>query len=142
MSGMKKTLVIAVVSSLGLWGCAKGPAGSASAERIKALEYKVAKLEEDFRAAAAARDGLLRRLAASESQRKDLVAQLGQSAKEREDLRKLVSARTTERDVLQTQYDQFRKGLRDLLGQAEAAAPNLSSQPVTAAVPPSQPGKS
>ena len=37
------------VAFLGLWGCARGPAnGSISLERIKTLEAKIAKLEDDL----------------------------------------------------------------------------------------------
>jgi uncharacterized coiled-coil DUF342 family protein len=126
MTGGNKALVIALIGTIGLWGCARGPASSAGAERIKALEYKVAKLEDDFRAAAAARDLLRQRF-------ENQAAQLQAVSKEREDLRKQVVQRTAEREGLQTQYDQFRKSIRDLLGQAEAAASIGAPLPATAA---------
>jgi uncharacterized coiled-coil DUF342 family protein len=134
MSGVNKALVVAIVATLGLWGCARGPVnGPGAAERIKSLEYKVAKLEDDFRAAAAARDQVRKKLDQE-------VARLQITVKERDDLRKQLTVRTTERDTVQTQYDQFRKGLRDLLGQMDAAAAGTSqSITATAAV---VPGKS
>jgi chromosome segregation ATPase len=144
MSGGNKALVVALVASLGLWGCARGPANSA-AERIKALEYKVDKLEEDFRAAAAARDILRQKLTSVEEQRTRLenqVTQLQLVVKERDELRKQFAARTGERDALQAQYEQFRKSIRDLLGQAETAASAIVPQPVTVASSPQAPGKS
>jgi chromosome segregation ATPase len=126
MSGVNKALVVAIVATLGLWGCARGPVnGPGAAERIKSLESKVAKLEDDFRAVAAARDQFRQKLVVADNQRKEV-------AKDRDDLRKQLTARTTERDTLQTQYDQFRKGLRDLLGQMDTAAAG-SNQPITAA---------
>lgn len=116
MTRADKTLALLVVALLGIWGCAQGPSGqSASAEKIKALESRVVKLEDDFRAATSARDQLRRKLAATEEERQQLV-------KEREDLQKQVVTRVGERDRLQSQYDQFRKNIRELLGQAEAAA--------------------
>src|SRR2546421_483898 len=100
MTGFNKGLIIAVVACVGLWGCARGPSGgSAAAERIKALEFKVSKLEDDFRAAAAARDTLRSRLAAAEDERTRLeneVAQLKLVVRERDELRKQVATRTAE----------------------------------------------
>jgi len=131
----KKALILLVVSTIGLWGCARGPvSGSGSPERIRSLESKVSKLEEDFRAAAAARDQLRNQLAAVEEQRALLE-------KERDDLRQQVVTRTTERDSLQVQYEQFRKNLRSLLGQAETAA-NKVIQPVTVSADVTASGKS
>jgi hypothetical protein len=43
--------------------------------------------------------------------------------KEKEDLVQQVTLRTTERNSAQTQLDSVRKGLRALLGQADAASP-------------------
>jgi chromosome segregation ATPase len=145
MSGFHKGLIIAVVASMGLWGCARGPAsGAAAAERIKALEYKVGKLEEDFRSAVAARETLRSRLAVAETDRTRLeneVAELQLVVRERDELRKQVATRTAERDTLQAQFEQFRKGLRELLGQAETASAAVGL-PATAAVPVMLPGKS
>lgn len=135
MTGGSKAVVVALVATLGLWGCARGPASSAGAERLKALEQKVAKLEDDFRAASAARDSFRQKLDAQS-------AQLQLVAKERDELRRVSSTRTAERDALQVQYDQFRKGIRDLLGQAEAAVAPAASQPVTAVTSTTAPGKS
>jgi septal ring factor EnvC (AmiA/AmiB activator) len=134
MSNVNKGLILATIASLGLWGCAKGPANiSGASERIKALEFKIGKLEDDFRAAASARDSVRKKLADVETQLQQQSDQLRSVVKERDELRRQVVARTTERDSIQVQYEQFRKGLRDLLGQAEAALGNGSSQPVTAA---------
>jgi hypothetical protein len=145
MTGVNKGVIIAVVASFGLWGCARGPGGSAAAERIKALEQKVVKLEDDFRAVASARDTLRQRLSAVEDQRALLekdVAILQVVVKERDDLRKQLSNRTAERDSVQVQFDQFRKGLRELLGQADTAAAAATLQPVSASAPLLAAGKS
>jgi chromosome segregation ATPase len=133
-------LVVLVVASMGLWGCAQGPAnnGAAQAERIRALEVKSAKLEDDFRAAVAVREQLRKKLTQAEEQRAQLgqqVEQLQNAVRERDELRQQLSARTGERDNLQTQFEQLRKGIRSLLGQADGATTSgpALQQPVTAA---------
>ena len=51
---------------LGLWGCSQS--GGLSAERAKALETRIAKLEEDLKSTTSSRDILRTRLAALEEQ--------------------------------------------------------------------------
>ncbi|SRR5260370_26646614 len=128
MSRAHKALAIFVVSTLGLWGCAKGP-GSSGPERIKSLEAKVSRLEGDVKLAETARDQLRKKLAAAEEQ-------LAKLQKDRDELDKTLTVRTTERDSLQTQYEQFRKSLRDLLGTAETSAPRYLPPVTTAAAAP------
>lgn len=145
MSSVTKAVIVACVATLGLIGCARGPASLATAERVKALESKMAKVEEDFRSAAAARDNFRQRLAAVEDQRVKLekeVARLQVVLHERDDLRKEVTARITERDALQGQFDQLRKGIKELLGQADTAAAPVQNQPVTSVATSAPPGKS
>jgi chromosome segregation ATPase len=138
-------LAILVVASIGLWGCARGPAsGPGSVERIRALESKNAKLEDDFRAAAAARDQLKKKLTAAEEQRAQLGQQLDQLqslSRERDELRQQVTARTGERDALQNQIEQLRKSIRGLLGQVDAVVIPLTT-PLTSAGQTPAPGKS
>ena len=145
MSGTHKSLIVAIVMCLGLWGCARGPVSTAAAERMKVLEYKVARLEDNLQAAAASRDELDQKLVAAEKERARLegeIAKLKVVVRERDDLKKQFVARTLERDNLKTQYDLFRKSIRDLLGQAEASlVPPAPSQPVTVAAT-HNPGKS
>ena len=64
MSLGKKFLIILVAGSLGIWGCAQNQ--SANAERLRALENKIARLEEDFKASVAVREQLRKRLTAVE----------------------------------------------------------------------------
>src|SRR5438874_9398135 len=59
----------------GVWGCAQGPAGSASVEKIKALEAKIARQDDDLRAAGAARDRSEEHTSELQS-RRDLVCRL------------------------------------------------------------------
>jgi chromosome segregation ATPase len=121
MSRAHKALVVTIVSALGLWGCAQG-AGDATVQRTKALEEKVASLDEAFRAAVAERDDFRTKLEKE-------MAQLRLVIKERDDLRRQVETRTGERDAVQGQYDQFRQSLKNLLGQAETAS--RQTQPPT-----------
>lgn len=131
MSQAQKALSVLVVACLGLWGCTQGAAnGHASAERIRALENKIAKLEDDFRAVVAAREQLRKQLTAAEQQRGLLgqqVEELRTVAKERDELRQQLATRTSERDSLQSQFDQFRKNIKTLLGQVEPAAATTST---------------
>ena len=127
MSRANKALVVAIVSALGVWGCASG-SGNGTAERTKVLEEKVAKLEADFESAAAARDEFRLKL---EKQ----MAQLQIVVRERDELRQQINVRTSERDAVQGQYDQFRKSLKDLLGQAEIGQLTTATQSVTSAAP-------
>jgi hypothetical protein len=127
MTRSHKVLGFLFVAMLGLYGCARGPATSAAADRAS-LEAKVQRLEEDFRAAAAARDSFRTRLLAAEDKlaitQKNLeeaAATASQERRQRDSVRSELRTRTAERDSLQTQYDGFRKNIKELLGTAEAA---------------------
>jgi uncharacterized coiled-coil DUF342 family protein len=130
MTRAARALTVIVVSALGLWGCSQ-VSNSDSAERIRQLENECKVLKEDYRSVAGARDRLRQQVAEMETERtqlqKDLetqqtLAKERQSlAKERDELAQQVTTRTAERDALQGQFDQVRKGLRSLLGQTEAA---------------------
>jgi septal ring factor EnvC (AmiA/AmiB activator) len=144
MNQAGKAMVVFAIAAMGLWGCAQGPAGGgASAERLRALEAKVTKLEDDFRGAVAARDQLRKKLTTTEEEKSQLAKQVDQLvlvAKERDELKVQLSARTNERDTLQNQYNDFRKGIKTLLGQTES--PSSSSMPITLSVDPALGGKS
>jgi uncharacterized coiled-coil DUF342 family protein len=122
-----KVLSVMLVVVLGLWGCARGPAGqSAQVERIRSLESKCSKLEDDYRAVAGARDQARKQVAALEAERARLQKDLADKQaviKERDGLRQQVAARITERDVLQLRCDRMKKGLQSLLGQDDAMLP-------------------
>jgi predicted nucleic acid-binding Zn-ribbon protein len=120
MSRGNKALAVLFVAAVGLWGCAQGPSGG-NAERIKALEGKCSKLEDDYKAATAARDAAKKKLTALEEERDKMKLELDQQ----------LATRTAERDSVQAQFEQFRKNLRTLLGQADAAAGTTSTPAVT-----------
>ncbi len=126
MTRSQKVIGFALVTLVGVWGCSKNPGESAGAGgRNPGLEAKAQRLEEDFRAAAAARDQFRQRLQSAEERlatAESRAAQLQtQFEQEREALRTDLKARTSERDNLAAQYDAFRKNLKSLLGQAETS---------------------
>jgi TolA-binding protein len=135
MARANKALVVLVVAALGLWGCSQRPSPN-GLERIKALEGKISKVEDDYKAVAIARDQARKKLAEAEEQRLKLQQELEQQqqvlAKERDDLKQQLTARTTERDALQTQFEGFRKGVRSLLNQADTAAANTTPPVISA----------
>ncbi len=136
MTRANQVLVVAVVATLGIWGCAQEQSHNSGSARLRALESKNAKLEEDFRAVVAAREQLRKQLLTAQAQQAHLSEQIEQIqviSKERDELKQQVSVRTQERDALQGQFEQFRKGLRNLLGQADSACNGSTAQPVTAA---------
>jgi septal ring factor EnvC (AmiA/AmiB activator) len=141
MARAHKALVVLVVAVLGLWGCAQRPAPG-GLERIKSLEAKIAKLEDDYKAAATARDQARKKLADSEEQRTKTQQDLEQQQKERDDLKQQVTTRTSERDALLTQFESFRKGVRSLLNQADTAASALVPAPALSATDAPPGGKS
>ena len=144
MNQAGKAMVVFAIAAMGLWGCAQGPAGGgASAERLRALEAKVTKLEDDFRGAVAARDQLRKKLTTAEDEKSQLAKQVDQLvlvAKERDELKVQLTARTSERDILQNQFNDFRKGIKSLLSQTES--PSSSTMPITLSVDPALGGKS
>jgi uncharacterized coiled-coil DUF342 family protein len=144
MARANKALVVLVVAALGLWGCSQRPS-PAGLERIKSLEGKITKLEEEYKAVATARDQARKKLAEAEEQRlklqQELEQQQQQLAHERDELKQLVAARTAERDTLQAQFDVFRKGVRSLLNKADTAAA-VTTPPVLSSTSGTAPGKS
>lgn len=116
--------LVATVAALGIWGCAADPAGQATAERLRSVEAKHARLEEDFKAVCAARDQLRRKVADGDSAaaRADAASlQVVELQRQREDLQADLRVRTDERDAVRAEFEAFRRGMRDLLGRADAA---------------------
>ena len=130
MTQVQRALVVLLVATLGILGCAQGSGGSA--EKLKNLEAKVARLEEDFRGAAAARDQFRTKLAETEQLAVQLRQELDTLKKERDELR-------AQRDAVTGQFDVFRKNLKDLIGQTEAAMAKPAAPPVTTVSQPKGP---
>jgi uncharacterized coiled-coil DUF342 family protein len=130
-----KAMSVMLVAILGLWGCARGPVGqSAQSDRIRSLETKCSKLEDDYRSVAGARDQARKQVTALESERARLLKELADKQvvlKERDALRQQVSTRTSERDNLQLRCDRLKKGLQNLLGQDDAMLPASTTPTAT-----------
>jgi len=116
-------LAVMMFSSLGLWGCTHQQNGAYST-KIRELEARYTKLEEDYKSVVHTSDQLRKKVGQLETQRADLskqVAELQGIAKERDELRSQVAARTSERDNLHNQMAAFRKDVQDLLGRMDGA---------------------
>jgi hypothetical protein len=135
MTRAEKVMGFLLVSVAGLWGCAKVP-DSAGAAKNTSLEAKAQRLEEDFRAAAAARDQFKQKLLAAEEKLAASETRATQLATERDTLK-------ADLQVMTGHYESFRKNLKALLGQAESALANPGGAPtVTVGVqtPDAEPG--
>ena len=132
MTRGNKALSVMLVALVGLWGCARGPVGqSAQAERIRSLESKCARLEDDYRAVASARDQARKQLAALESEKANVLAAKQSAVKERDALRQQIATRTNERDNLKVRCERLKKGLQELLGQDDALLPTPAAPTAT-----------
>lgn len=118
-----KIIGFLLVTLLGAYGCSKGTPGASAPDTTATA--KVQKLEEEYRAAAVARDQFRQKLAAAEAQgakvQQELELTRATAAAEKEALKGEVKARTGERDALQIQYETFRKNLKELIGTADVA---------------------
>lgn len=103
-----------LVTILGVYGCAKAPGSSTPTEGNATATAKAQKLEEDYRAAVAARDQFRQKLVAAEQQQANTQRELEQARNE-------AKARTGERDAVNAQYEAFRKNLKELIGNADAS---------------------
>jgi outer membrane murein-binding lipoprotein Lpp len=120
-------LVIMVVSSLSLWGCTNQKNGITNL-KIRELENRHAKLEEDYRVILASNEANRRKLGQFEAQRAELLQRIEELqivAKERDELKTQLVTRTEERDAVQSQFMQFSKDLQNLASRAQAATRSL-----------------
>ena len=129
-------LVIMVLSSLGLWGCTNQK-NVATNIKIRELENRHAKLEEDYRVILAANETNRRKLILIEAQRTELaqkVEELQGVVRERDELKTQLVTRTEERwsNNVRQQFMQFSRDLQNLAGRAQAAAARPFGNTVTA----------
>lgn len=118
-----KVLLIVSLTIFGIWGCGKS---NTTAEGSPAI--KIAKLEEELKAATAARDTYRQKLTDIEHQIRADAARYQALALERDELKSKLARKGEEYKELQSQYDGFRKNLKELIGQAEVAiAPKSNS---------------
>ena len=116
-------LVVMMFCSLGLWGCTHQKNGAYNT-KIRELENRYLKLEEDYKVVIQASDQLRKKVGQLETQRTELnlqVDELKSVARERDQLRIQFATRTAERDNLHGQINQFRKDMQDLIGRMDTA---------------------
>jgi outer membrane murein-binding lipoprotein Lpp len=111
-------IVAAFVTVVAAWGCSQETAHRAAlADRLKAVETKSARLEDDLHSMIAARD-----------------AARGQLAKAEETIQKLKQV-SAERDQIAAQFEQFRGSIRNLVIDAEATVLRFpNGDPVTVVI--------
>ena len=120
-------LVTMVISSLSLWGCTNQK-NVATNVKIRELENRYAKLEEDYRVMLTANESSRRKLVQLEAQRTDLtrkIEELAAVVKERDELKTQLEIRTEERDNAQHQFTQFSKDLQSLTVRVQAATRSM-----------------
>ena len=135
MSRSRHAVGVLVIAVFGLWGCSRAPSADsgsgATAEKLKAVETKLARLEDDFRATASARDQLSKRLIAAEEARTALQMQMNKELKAKEDQ---LQNRTVERDQAVNQLKSMKDGLRDLLTKMDDG-PKPEGSPAVPIIP-------
>jgi chromosome segregation ATPase len=143
MKNFNRVLVAGLLfCTMSMWGCTQQKTGAIST-KIRELEARYTKLEEDYKTLQAAHEQHRKRLNQAESQRTalekdkaDLTTQLEATNGEREALAKQVSQRTIERDAAQNNLVQFSKELQGLVGRVESSlnssnSPNVSILPAS-----------
>jgi peptidoglycan hydrolase CwlO-like protein len=127
MSRFLKVTTVLILTMLGIWGCAKNPSSSGSqADRIRTLEARCGRLEEDYRSAAADRDKARKQAAQLEDERAELELKMAASnalATERDNLQKLLETRTSERDLAQAHLNALVSTIQQAIGKAQAQTP-------------------
>ena len=136
MSRTPTILLILFAGFIAAWGCGQSPGTTG-----RSLESRVAKLEQELKASEAARDAARAQAVAAEQKLRQEQSRFAAIEKERNELRDSLRARTTERDQALVQFEGFRKNLKDLLGQVEAAAAGQTqTQPTSASTLPAVKG--
>ncbi|MCI0683176.1 MAG: hypothetical protein L0Y71_13830 [Gemmataceae bacterium] len=133
-------LVVMMFCSLGLWGCTHQKNG-AYHTKIRELENRYLKLEEDYKVVVQAGDQLRKKVGQLETQRSELSKQVDELkgiAAERDQLRIQVASRTAERDNLHGQLSKFRGEVSDLLGRVDTALAQPDGNNAVIAVPTSR----
>jgi chromosome segregation ATPase len=130
-------LAVLLFCSASMYGCTNQKNGAASA-KIRDMEARFTKLEEDYHAVVAASEAARKKLAQADADRAALskevdelrvvVQERDDLRKERDDLRKQLTVRTGERDNIQTQLVQFREDLQSIIGRVDGVL-NTSNGP-------------
>jgi peptidoglycan hydrolase CwlO-like protein len=117
MTRLHGIIVVLAAALVAVWGCGQSPPQSAAGS--KSLETRVAKLEQELKAALDARDAAKAQAADLDRKLKAEQARVGGIEKERDELRLSLKTRTTELDTTTAKFNQLHKGLKELVGQME-----------------------
>jgi hypothetical protein len=124
MSRTNKALSVLVVSFLGLWGCTQGPGNAnGQTERVKKLEEKCARLEEDFRLRSIERDDARKQAAGLEQEKTQLTEERTRLQKELDQLKLVVKERDRLRQEVElktARCEKLKAGLKNLISEDDA----------------------
>ena len=136
-------LAVVLFGTAGLYGCTNQKSGAINT-KIRDMETRFTKLEEDYKAVAASAEANRKKLAQAEAQKAELtkeveelrpvVGERDELRKERDELRKQLLTRTGERDNIQAQLVQFRQDLQSLISRVDSviSVPGAPQTPVSA----------
>ena len=96
---LTKLAAVVLVFSLGLWGCARKPAARSAPERIRQLESRCNRLEQEYRGVSAARDRARGDLAEVRREKDRLakeLAEVNDAIRERDEMQKQVKVALAE----------------------------------------------
>jgi len=127
------SVVVMLLCMAGVWGCNQQKSGGMNT-KVRELETRYAKLEEDFRTLQATNEQNRKRMNLAESQRDvletektELTKRVEDTVKERDVLRVNLTQRTQERDNAQANLAQFSKDLQALVGRVETALGDMKT---------------
>lgn len=117
MTRLHGIIVVLAAALVAVLGCGQGSPQSAAGS--KSLETRVAKLEQELKAALEARDAAKAQVADLDRKFKAEQVRAGSIEQERDELRHTLKARTTELDTTTAKFNQLHKGLKELVGQMD-----------------------
>ena len=135
-STAKAMLVLLFVATVGVLGCSQRPGSGRAEARIRDLQSRNAKWEEDYRVVISVNDRLRKQLAQSQSRYAEMQEKLQQVQlvkAERDALRLELRTRITERDTAEKQLLRFQKDLSGLVDRLQTATRNMGGAARTAA---------
>jgi outer membrane murein-binding lipoprotein Lpp len=140
-------LAIVLFGTAGVYGCTNQKNDTLNA-KIREMETRFAKLEEDYRTVVATSEATRKKLTQAEAQKialtkeveelRPVVGERDELRKERDELRKQLVTRTGERDAMQAQLAQFRQELQGLITRVDSVLTTPEANSSVSAVPASR----
>ena len=116
--------VVFVISVVGIWSCEQQKS-TTQCRKIRDLEARYVKLEDDYRAVLASSESTRKKLARLEVQRAEQTQQIEElklAVQERDELKQKLATCTNERDGAHNQLVQFSKELQSFATRVDAVA--------------------